>query len=113
MAIAAEREKDHSIDLALLLANEAVGVASEPTPDAQSALLSTLLTHAQVQKILGGHDAIVRSVAFSPHGKKHGGVHNTPRQCRHGRCPDFVDHPTRGGIGLEIHYTPLLPTAKG
>jgi conflict system STAND superfamily ATPase len=37
LAIAAEKEKDHSIDLALLLANEAVAAASEPTPEAQSA----------------------------------------------------------------------------
>ena len=44
LAIAAEKEKDHSIDLALLLANEAVGATkSEPTPEAQSALLSALL----------------------------------------------------------------------
>ena len=39
LAIAAEKEKDHSIGLALLLANEAVGATeSEPTLEAQSAL---------------------------------------------------------------------------
>ena len=71
LAIASEKEKDHSIDLALLLANEAVGATkSEPTPEAQSALLSALLTHPQLQKILRGHDAIVQSVAFSPDGKR-------------------------------------------
>ena len=71
LAIAAEKEKDHSIDLALLLANEAVGATkSEPTPEAQSALLSALLTHPQLQKILRGHDDIVKSVAFSPDGKR-------------------------------------------
>ena len=71
MAIAAEKEKDHSIGLALLLANEAVGATkSEPTPEAQSALLSALLTHPRLKKILHGHDAIVTSVAFSPDGKR-------------------------------------------
>ena len=71
LAIAAEKEKDHSIDLALLLANEAVGATkSEPTPEAQSALLSALLANPRLQKILDGHDAIVTSVAFSPDGKR-------------------------------------------
>ena len=71
LAIAAEKEKDHSIDLALLLANEAVGATkSEPTPEAQSALLSALLANPQLKKILHGHDAIVTSVAFSPDGKR-------------------------------------------
>ena len=71
LAIAAEKEKDHSIDLALLLANEAVGATkSEPTSEAQSALLSALLANPQLKKILRGHDAIVTSVAFSPDGKR-------------------------------------------
>jgi WD40 repeat protein len=70
LAVAAEREKDHSIDLALLLANEAVGAASEPTPEAQSALLSALLTHLQLKKILHGHTKAVTSVALSPDGKR-------------------------------------------
>ncbi len=71
LAITAEKEKDHSIDLALLLAYEAVGATnSEPTPEAQSALLSTMLTHPRLKKILHGHDAIVTSVAFSPDGKR-------------------------------------------
>ena len=39
LAIAAEKEKDHSIDLALLLASQAVSATSEPTLEAQSALL--------------------------------------------------------------------------
>ncbi len=71
LAIAAEKEKDHSIDLALLLANEAVGATkSEPTPEAQSALLSPLLANPQLQKVLRGHYAMVNSVAFSPDGKR-------------------------------------------
>ena len=53
LAIAAEKEKDHSIDLALLLANEAVGATkSEPTPEAQGALLSALLASPRLKKIL-------------------------------------------------------------
>jgi len=71
LAIAAEKEKDHCIDLALLLANEAVGATtSEPTLEAQSALLSVLLAYPRLQKILDGHDNIVTSVAFSPDGKR-------------------------------------------
>jgi len=71
LAIAAEQEKDHSIDLALLLANEAVGATkSEPTPEAQSALLSVLLTQPRLKTILHGHNDEVRSVAFSPDGKR-------------------------------------------
>ncbi|MCA1852935.1 MAG: hypothetical protein LC647_11205, partial [Beggiatoa sp.] len=76
---AAEREKNHSIGLALLLANEAVGATkSEPTTEAQSALLSALLTHPQLQKILDVHNARMTSVAFSPDGKRlASGKHNT------------------------------------
>jgi hypothetical protein len=70
LAIAAEKEKDQSIDLALLLGREAVAAISEPTPEAQSALLSVLLTQPRFQKILRGHDAFVLSVAFSPDGKR-------------------------------------------
>jgi len=71
LAIAAEKEKDHSIGLGLLLATEAVGATkSEPTPEAQSALLSTLLANPRLQKILDGHDAVVWGVAFSPDGKR-------------------------------------------
>jgi hypothetical protein len=70
LAIAAEKKKDHSIDLALLLANEAVGATSEPTSEAHSALLSALLTRPQLKKILHGHEDSVRSVAFSPDGKR-------------------------------------------
>ena len=71
LAIVAEKEKDRSIGLALLLANEAVGATkSEPTPEAQSALLSALLANPQLQKILDGHEDIVTSVAFSPDGKR-------------------------------------------
>ena len=71
LAIASEKEKDHSIGLALLLANEAVGATkSEPTPEAQSALLSALLANPQLQKILDGYDSYMLSVAFSPDGKR-------------------------------------------
>ena len=71
LAIAAEKEKDHSIDLALLLANEAVGATeSEPTLEAQSALLSALLANPWLKKILDGHHSYVWSVAFSPDGKR-------------------------------------------
>ena len=71
LAIAAEKEKDHSVGLALLLANEAVGATkSEPTSEAQSALLSALLANPRLKKILHGHNAIVNSVAFSPDGKR-------------------------------------------
>jgi WD40 repeat protein len=70
LAIAAEKEKDNSVDLALLLANEAVGATkSEPTPEAQSVLLSALLANPQLQKILHGHETPVASVAFSPDSK--------------------------------------------
>ena len=71
LAIASEKEKDHSNGVALLLANEAVGATkSEPTPEVQSALLSALLANPPLKKILYGHDAIVTSVAFSPDGKR-------------------------------------------
>jgi hypothetical protein len=49
-----------SIGLALLLANEAVGATkSDPTPEAQSALLSALLASPRLKKILGGHETSV------------------------------------------------------
>ena len=70
LAIAAEKEKDHSIGLALLLANEAVGAKSEPTPEAQSALFSILPANPQLKKVLDGHGSYVFSVAFSPDGKR-------------------------------------------
>jgi len=70
LAIAAKKEKDR-VGLALLLANEAVGATkSEPTPEAQSALLSALLAYPRLKKILRSHDSYVTSVAFSPDGKR-------------------------------------------
>ena len=95
LAIASEKEKGTRIDLALLLANEAVEATaiaridphwlgralalasaavgaspSDPTPEAQGALLSALLTQPQLTKILRGHDDSVTSVAFSPDGRR-------------------------------------------
>ncbi|MDQ3564278.1 MAG: hypothetical protein M3436_09100 [Pseudomonadota bacterium] len=71
LAIASEKEKGNRIDLVLLLANEAVGVTkSEPTLEAQHALLSALLANLHVKKILHGHDSYVLGVAFSPGGKR-------------------------------------------
>ena len=95
LAIASEKEKDKSIDLALLLASEAVGATSidridpnwlgrllelaneavgatesEPTLEAQSALLSALLANPQLKKVLHRHDGYVMSVVFSPDGKR-------------------------------------------
>ena len=81
LAIASEKEKGTRIDLALLLAHEAVEATaiaridphwlvwralelasaavgaspSSPTPEAQGALLSALLTQPQLTKILRGH----------------------------------------------------------
>ncbi len=53
------------------LASAAVGASpSDPTPEAQGALLSALLTQPQLTKIVRGHDATVTSVAFSPDGKR-------------------------------------------
>jgi hypothetical protein len=95
LAIASDQEKGTRIDLALLLAHEAVEATaiaridpnwlrramalvsaavgaspSSPTPEAQGALLSALLTQPQLAKMWRGHDGVVRSVAFSPDGKR-------------------------------------------
>jgi hypothetical protein len=91
LAIASENEKGTRIDLALLLAHEAVEATSiaqigphwlgralelasaavgastsDPTPEAQGVLLSALLTQPQLKKILHGYEDRVYSVAFSP-----------------------------------------------
>jgi WD40 repeat protein len=63
LAIASEKQRDQSIDLALLLSSEAVNAST--TSEAQSALLSALLLHLELHKILFGHEGAVRSVAFS------------------------------------------------
>jgi hypothetical protein len=88
LSIAADREKDQHIDLSLLLANEAVeatisepkelnkrlawwigkavGVASAPTVEAQSALLSALVTHAYLKKVFHGAIGLITG----PNGKR-------------------------------------------
>lgn len=70
LAIAAEQEKDNNIVLTLLLANEAVSAMPEATLEAQSALLSALLTQPRLRKVL--HDPVgpVYDVAFSPDGRR-------------------------------------------
>jgi Novel STAND NTPase 1/TIR domain/WD domain, G-beta repeat len=95
LAIASEKEKGTRFDLALLLANEAVEATaiaridpywlgralalasaavgaspSFPTPEAQDALLSALLTRPQLKKMWHGHGGMVWSVAFSPDGRR-------------------------------------------
>jgi len=78
LAIAAEKEKDKSIDLALLLASEAVDATpSDPISEAQSALLSALLA-IPPPKVLYGYDnggtmigpPTPRGLAFSRDGKR-------------------------------------------
>jgi WD40 repeat protein len=69
-ATSIHRRDRHWLDRLLLRTSEAIGGTSEPTPEAQSALLWALLANPQLQKILHGHDAGVLSVAFSPDGKR-------------------------------------------
>ena len=69
LAVAAERERDLNLNLAVLLAVEAVAASSEPTEEAKTALLNGLSTFPDLHTMLHGHTKSVNGLAYSPDGK--------------------------------------------
>jgi WD40 repeat protein len=67
LAALADANRDKRLDLAALLAVEAV--RTEPTPNTRSALLSVLQARPRIRTFLHGDTGRVTSVAFSPDGK--------------------------------------------